>query len=515
MATAAQQRAAMEAGDMDDLLPPSQHGSTSVTVGARPDPVSKFAHNLLSCVATVYAFTMYHYLNHRTEFVLACILIVCSFIAVVDISEHRRAKRAIYNPKIQHDWTHIESAMDLKLGNVDHWCLKGGDSSCTCEDPLVPSTRSETRGWGSAHRHNVETIREALAREVEQYEEDEDGSPGAESGNEGSNANWWEDSPEYVDDWSGYEYGQYGGAREPQPGDPDYDSAFFDRSEFDLDVAFIGDSITEQRVGKNMGKEQPTLKANAKTFQKTYSKANGGKLDGIGLGVAGDTSPVLLWRLLHGEMPPDFNPRVWWINIGTNDLLRTRCSEEVTLMGILRIVEEILREKQDATVVINSILPLSLDPNGLLQSSKRKPKGSRFINLWPSIQLLNGQLKKFADRHKRVKFFDATEIFINRKGGEVLLDQTLYLDGLHPNAAGYKAWDEHIIKRLEAIVRKKDEKEREEKNKEKHDTSKDEDEIEEEIREEYWDEAQDDMAFLYNEWDDDVWAEQGEDGWDY
>jgi hypothetical protein len=48
--------------------------------------------------------------------------------------------------------------------------------------------------------------------------------------------------------------------------------------------------------------------------------------DGVALGVAGDTCANVLWRLLHGEMPDEFNPKVWWVSLGMNDLARTKVS---------------------------------------------------------------------------------------------------------------------------------------------------------------------------------------------
>jgi hypothetical protein len=42
-----------------------------------------------------------------------------------------------------------------------------------------------------------------------------------------------------------------------------------------------------------------------------------------------------------------------------NDLGRMQCSEEVVVMGVLRVVEEILSRKPNARVVINSILPMA------------------------------------------------------------------------------------------------------------------------------------------------------------
>lgn len=58
-------------------------------------------------------------------------------------------------------------------------------------------------------------------------------------------------------------------------------------------------------------------------------------------------------------MPDWFFPDVWWVSLGMNDLGRMQCSEEVVVMGILRVVEEILEKRPSATIVINSMLPMA------------------------------------------------------------------------------------------------------------------------------------------------------------
>ena len=41
-----------------------------------------------------------------------------------------------------------------------------------------------------------------------------------------------------------------------------------------------------------------------------------------------------------------------------NDLTRMQCSEEIVVLGILRVVEEIMLRKPDDKIVINSLLPM-------------------------------------------------------------------------------------------------------------------------------------------------------------
>ena len=72
------------------------------------------------------------------------------------------------------------------------------------------------------------------------------------------------------------------------------------------------------------------------------------------MGISGDTAPNLLWRLMNGEMPFGLNPKVWWVHIGINDLSLKGCSEEVVLLGILRVVEEIQNLDPMGIIVINN-----------------------------------------------------------------------------------------------------------------------------------------------------------------
>jgi hypothetical protein len=64
------------------------------------------------------------------------------------------------------------------------------------------------------------------------------------------------------------------------------------------------------------------LKKLGNIYQQNFGPTS--TIDGITLGIAGDTSPNILWRIMNGEMPNDFNPKVWWLVLGMNDLARTK-----------------------------------------------------------------------------------------------------------------------------------------------------------------------------------------------
>jgi lysophospholipase L1-like esterase len=253
-----------------------------------------------------------------------CILIIGVFTLLSFIGS------TIFNPTIDNhkmgaDYSAINSAYELSLSKVDHWCVRGDNDSCKCENPLEASPRSEFKSWNAAHKANVAEVNlyRALFGEKPAMVDEEIGSP---------------------------------------------------RSK--IDVAFLGESVVEAMDGRWLGKHIIGSKNNRgendksglpminKTFEKLFRKDKGGKFEGIALGIAGDTTSNVLWRIMNDEMPYDFNPKVWWLVLGMNDLTRMQCSEEIVVLGILRVVEEIRLRKPDAKIVINSLLPMVNYQNG-------------------------------------------------------------------------------------------------------------------------------------------------------
>jgi len=166
------------------------------------------------------------------------------------------------------DYSAINSAFDLSLAKVDHWCIKGDNESCKCEDPLEATARSEFKSWSAAHKANV--------AEVNLYR--------ALYGSE----------PKIVDTALG----------KPRPA---------------IDVAFVGESVVEAMDGRWLGKkvikainsnknngggeEGPEEKGKpdlGKTFERLFRKDKGGPVEGVALGIAGDNvrSTIAYYRHL-------------------------------------------------------------------------------------------------------------------------------------------------------------------------------------------------------------------------
>lgn len=174
---------------------------------------------------------------------------------------------------------------------------------------------------------------------------------------------------------------------------------------------------------------------------------------------------------MNGEMPYGLTPKVWWLGIGINDLTMKGCSEEVVLLGILRVVEEIQKLHPDDVVVINSLLPVNRNTDGLLEhlgkhhedvALKKKEKNlldeemskkRAHIDFWPSIVAINEELRKFASKHKGVKFFNADSVFVEERQNGKYLKMDLMHDPVHPNVSGHKKWNAAIKKRLHEILK--------------------------------------------------------------
>jgi lysophospholipase L1-like esterase len=204
----------------------------------------------------------------------------------------------------------------------------------------------------------------------------------------------------------------------------------------------------------------------------------------------------LLWRIQNGEMPRNLNPKVWWLLIGANDLVRGECSEEAIILGILRLAEEIYTLRPESVVVIQGLLPRTFHPDGSLTLNKKlsaqaspgsrrlrkifmgnRTQPNKFNNnpnkkqyykrnqypLWPSIQLINQELARFCEKHEHIVYFDAASLFLGSLGNEhyqsaqkfILKD--LMPDYAHLNAMGYEVMAKVIAKELSRIIYDNDE----------------------------------------------------------
>lgn len=173
-----------------------------------------------------------------------------------------------------------------------------------------------------------------------------------------------------------------------------------------VDLIFIGDSITHGWEGG--GKE---------VWAKYYAKRNA-----VNLGIGGDQTQHVLWRLEHGNID-GISPKLAVIMIGTNNAGGN--TPEQIAEGIKAIVDK-LRAKLPQT----KILLLGIFPRGADDKDAR-----RQVNM-----KTNAIVAKFADG-KMVFYEDIGDKFLE---ADRTLPKSIMPDLLHPNAKGYAIWAEAI-----------------------------------------------------------------------
>lgn len=232
----------------------------------------------------------------------------------------------------------------------------------------------------------------------------------------------------------------------------------------DLDVLFLGDSITEGWSGKSRGHMIARAKGVKEIFTKFFTKSESGdgKFNGLNLGISGDTSPNLLWRIQNGELPDTLNPKVIWLLIGTNDFGNTWCSPEIVVIGIIRVIEELrIRKPKTVKIVVNGLLPRTYSRKGYVMRggssfwsslTSKKPMPS----FWKDIAAVNEELKHYCNAHSDdLQYFETKVFFENPNVAErdqLRIQNNLMPDRLHPSAEGYDLWGAEIVKVLDKLI---------------------------------------------------------------
>ncbi|KAL7567957.1 hypothetical protein ACA910_019667 [Epithemia clementina (nom. ined.)] len=213
-----------------------------------------------------------------------------------------------------------------------------------------------------------------------------------------------------------------------------------------MDVMLIGDSITERWRGTRSYGQHALLEDMKVVFQSNFDRTAGGQLNGCAVGSSGDITAETLWHLKNGFLPTGFQPKIFFLLIGTNDLGRSGCSKKTTLMGILNIAEYLHTVHPEIPILFHGLLPRS-DPDQPLHT---------LGVYWKKIMWINKEINKFAKMHKNWYYMDSASIFLqrNKLSGDVEIKTELVPDGLHPNKTGYELWGPSIVKNIVKILEK-------------------------------------------------------------
>jgi lysophospholipase L1-like esterase len=184
-----------------------------------------------------------------------------------------------------------------------------------------------------------------------------------------------------------------------------------------VDLLLVGDSITDGWRGG--GKD---------VLQKQW----GSKMSVLNIGIGGDRTQHVIWRLDNGEVE-GIKPKVAMLMIGTNNL-GGNTNEEI-VAGVTKIVKQ-LNEKLPTT----KVLLLGIFPRG---EKADNPFRAR-------IKAINEEIAKLDDGGKHVKYLDIGKKFLQDDG---TLPKDIMPDALHPNAKGYQIWADAVQPTLDELMK--------------------------------------------------------------
>ena len=173
-----------------------------------------------------------------------------------------------------------------------------------------------------------------------------------------------------------------------------------------VDLVFIGDSITQGWEGNGKG-----------VWNKYYAKRNA-----VNLGIGGDRTQHVLWRLDHGNID-GISPKLAVVMIGTNNS-GDNTPEEIA-DGVEAIVEQLRSSLPETKVLLLAIFPRG--ENG--QDERRR------VN-----RAANERIAKL-DNGKMVKYLDIGQGFLENDG---TLTREIMPDLLHLSEKGYTIWADAI-----------------------------------------------------------------------
>ncbi|MCE9561194.1 MAG: GDSL family lipase [Planctomycetes bacterium] len=182
------------------------------------------------------------------------------------------------------------------------------------------------------------------------------------------------------------------------------------------DVIFIGDSITH-------GWEGAGKKAWAEHFA-AFKPVN--------LGIGGDQTGHVLWRLTEGKEIEPLKPKAAVIMIGTNNM-GAHTPEQIA-GGVKAIVEELRKQKPDMKILVLGIFPRSAKADDKIRDK---------------VKDTNKIIAKLAD-DKSVFYKDIGEKFLEKDGS---LDKKIMPDFLHLSPEGYEIWANAIKEDLTKLTK--------------------------------------------------------------
>ena len=182
------------------------------------------------------------------------------------------------------------------------------------------------------------------------------------------------------------------------------------KMEGEIDLAFVGDSITARWKGDTWNKHWGSYRA-------------------VNMGIGGDRTQNVLWRLENGELD-GYKAKLFVLMIGTNNTDKKTDPADVAA-GIKAIIELIKTKQPQARILLLGIFPRGEKPN----PGREK------------IPAVNDLISKYEGG--MVHYMDIGAKFLQPDG---TISQEVMKDFLHLGSRGYDIWAEAIGRKVKELL---------------------------------------------------------------
>jgi lysophospholipase L1-like esterase len=184
-----------------------------------------------------------------------------------------------------------------------------------------------------------------------------------------------------------------------------------------VDLIFVGDSITQGWEG-----------GGKKVWSEFYGKRNA-----VNLGIGGDRTEHVLWRLDNGNAD-GISPKVAVVMIGTNNSGKSRNTASEIVDGVTAVVAKLRSKLPKTKVLLLDIFP----------------RGRQFNDQRGQILQINQAVRRL-ERDNFVTYLEIGHLFLENDGS---LSKDIMPDALHLSAKGYGIWAKAIEPTLSRLLAK-------------------------------------------------------------
>ena len=183
----------------------------------------------------------------------------------------------------------------------------------------------------------------------------------------------------------------------------------------DAQLAFIGDSITQGWEG-----------AGKAVWEQYYADRKA-----INLGIGGDRTENIIWRLTHGNLGK-IQPKVAVLMIGTNNTGHFMQDPKQVADGVEEILRILGEKLPETKIILHGIFPRGDSPLD----------EARLNNI-----AINQYIRRFDDG-QRVHYFEIGQEFLEDDGS---ISRDIMPDLLHLSTAGYERWAKALEPKLKEL----------------------------------------------------------------